>query len=262
MQRILVMVPAYNEAEYIGPVIRSLVRAKKFLPNMDFVVLDNMSHDGTAKIAEQKGALGKIIQVQTPGKGSVFTKGVEWAFGVAKKEGLNPRDVALVTIDADLRAFSPRQIMELVKPLEKAHVDMSIAKFYEPQEKGGRDNFAMVSEYSGERAIRLSATKPILAGNKSWKYLLRQGFGLEEVLNKKIKKFYLAPAEFVAMRPAFGVETGYLVSSRVNAYLKQTGEIRRVNKYLEARTRGAALIRARRAKATQSREFRLLNLTK
>ena len=262
MQRILVMVPAYNEAEYIGAVVRSLVRAKRLIPQMDFVVLDNASTDKTVKVAEEKGALGKIIRVNAPGKGNVFAHGVEWAFGVAKKEGLNPHDVALVTIDADLRAFSPRQVMELVKPLEKTHVDMSIAKFYEPQEKGGTKGLIMVSEYSGERAIRLSATKPILAGNKSWKYLLKQGFGLEEVLNKKIKKFYLSPAEFIAMRPAFGVETGYSVSSRVNAYLKQIGEVRRVNNYLDARARGAALARARRAKVAQSRESRLLNLAK
>ncbi|MCJ7619142.1 MAG: glycosyltransferase, partial [Anaerolineae bacterium] len=51
--RILIVVPAYNEAQNIGTVIGSV---REVVPTADVLVVDDGSPDGTAAVARQAGA--------------------------------------------------------------------------------------------------------------------------------------------------------------------------------------------------------------
>ena len=65
--KIVILIPCYNEAKTIEKVIRDY---KKTLPEADIYVYDNNSTDGTDKIAKQAGAIVKYEYRQ--GKGNVI----------------------------------------------------------------------------------------------------------------------------------------------------------------------------------------------
>ena len=52
MLRLLIVIPAYNEAENIERVIREL---EKTVPEYDYVVINDGSADRTAEICREKG---------------------------------------------------------------------------------------------------------------------------------------------------------------------------------------------------------------
>jgi glycosyltransferase involved in cell wall biosynthesis len=83
---ILALIPGYNEAPRIGPVIEA---AREHLP---VVVVDDGSTDGTAQVAELAGAT-VLRQVPNAGKGAALRAGFRHALAVGAS--------AVVTLDAD-----------------------------------------------------------------------------------------------------------------------------------------------------------------
>ena len=67
MKQIAVIIPCYNEASTIGQVVREFAAA---LPGAQIVVGDNNSHDETANIAREAGAL--VISEPRQGKGNML----------------------------------------------------------------------------------------------------------------------------------------------------------------------------------------------
>lgn len=65
-KRIAVLIPCYNEAAAIGKVVADF---RKALPGADIYVYDNNSTDGTARIAEEAGAI--LRREPRQGKGNV-----------------------------------------------------------------------------------------------------------------------------------------------------------------------------------------------
>jgi hypothetical protein len=79
-----VLIPARNEADRIGPCLHSLVNQD--YPNIEILVLDDYSEDGTAEVVKQfsqvqllageplpkggPGSLGPVISLQTPRLGN------------------------------------------------------------------------------------------------------------------------------------------------------------------------------------------------
>ncbi len=83
---IVALIPAYNEASRISPVIQT---ASAFLP---VAVVDDGSSDGTGDVALQSGAT-VIKHVANCGKGTALKTGFYWA----RRNGYK----AVVTLDAD-----------------------------------------------------------------------------------------------------------------------------------------------------------------
>lgn len=84
---VYVLIPAYNEEERIGPVIKA---ARAQLPTF---VVDDGSSDSTATAAERAGAT-VVRQVPNQGKGAALKEGFRWALQ-------QPDCEAVLTIDAD-----------------------------------------------------------------------------------------------------------------------------------------------------------------
>ncbi|MEA3337532.1 MAG: glycosyltransferase family 2 protein [Chloroflexota bacterium] len=106
----LALIPAYNEAERVGPVV---VEASQHLP---VLVVDDGSRDATAQIAEQAGAT-VLQQVPNQGKGAALRAGMQWALD---------RDYqAVVTLDADGQ-HDPAEIPLFLDACEKSHPDLII----------------------------------------------------------------------------------------------------------------------------------------
>lgn len=83
---ILALIPGYNEAPRITPVIEAALR------HLPVVVVDDGSRDGTAEVAERAGAT-VIRQVPNQGKGAALRAGFRHALAAGAP--------AIVTLDAD-----------------------------------------------------------------------------------------------------------------------------------------------------------------
>ena len=108
-QKILISIPAKNEAKTIAGVIESTVEAitKAAEITPDILVISDGSSDQTATIAKNSGA--KVIEhANSKGLGYVFGEAVEYALA-------NHYDIML-TIDGDGQ-FSPTDIEALIKPV-------------------------------------------------------------------------------------------------------------------------------------------------
>jgi len=113
MNRVLVIMPAYNEAESIGAVISAV---KKELPDADIFVVNDGSKDATSSIAKRLGAIVADLPYNM-GIGAAMQTGYRYAFA-------NDYDIA-IQVDADGQ-HPPDQINNLVAPVMEQKADMVI----------------------------------------------------------------------------------------------------------------------------------------
>ena len=103
--RLSVVIPAFNEAGRIGDAITK-VRAALHDVDVEIVVVDDGSTDGTAEVAKAAGADAVVVQPSNRGKGSAVRAGV-----------LASRGRVVAFTDADL-AYSPDQLIGLLREVE------------------------------------------------------------------------------------------------------------------------------------------------
>jgi hopene-associated glycosyltransferase HpnB len=119
-RRVAVVIPARNEAETIGPVIRSLA-AQNFSGACHIFLVDDHSEDGTAEIARAVAAPDLLTVVAAPALAPGWT-GKTWAMqeGVRQAEPFHP-DYILFS-DADI-AHAVDGVAELVARAEAGGYD-------------------------------------------------------------------------------------------------------------------------------------------
>ena len=111
--RRLAIVPAYNEAEAIEAVIAEL---RAFDPQLEIVVVDDGSMDGTARRAKKLG----VAVVSLPfnlGIGGAMQTGYQYA----RDQGF---DLA-IQVDGDGQ-HDPREIAQLIEPILTGEADMTV----------------------------------------------------------------------------------------------------------------------------------------
>jgi len=121
--RSLVVVPTFDEADNI---VEVLARIRTAAPEVDVLVVDDASPDGTADIAEREGSrLGQVDLLRRPGKSGL---GSAYRDGFAK--GLAQGYDVLVEMDADL-SHDPAALPALLGAI--AHgADLVIGSRYVP----------------------------------------------------------------------------------------------------------------------------------
>ena len=110
--RVLVVIPTYNEAENLEIIVD---RVRRAAPEVDILVADDNSPDGTGEIADRLAAADPQVQVlHRPGKqglGAAYVAGFAWA---------RERDYdAVVEMDAD-GSHAPEQLPALLAVLAEA----------------------------------------------------------------------------------------------------------------------------------------------
>jgi dolichol-phosphate mannosyltransferase len=112
--RVLVVVPTYNEAENLAPVV---ARMRAAVPEVDLLVVDDGSPDGTGEIADRLAARDPSVHVLhragKAGLGAAYVAGFAWGLG-------RGYDV-LVEMDAD-GSHAPEQLPRLLRALDGADV--------------------------------------------------------------------------------------------------------------------------------------------
>lgn len=159
---VAVIIPAYNEASRIGPVISAVTRAR-CVPEV--IVVSDGSTDGTAETARSLGV--RVIELErNVGKGG------------AMKAGLDATAAEVVAfIDADLVGLTPDHVDELIRPVLLGEADATLGVF-----AGGRSSTTLAQKItpglSGQRAVRAALVRDIpMEGAR---------FGVEIVLNKHL----------------------------------------------------------------------------
>ncbi len=114
MQKIKVIIPAYNEQNAVGRVIKDI--PEELVDEV--VVVNNASTDETAKRAAEQGAT--VLLEQRKGYGYACLKGIEY---VSSKQDDLP-DI-IVFIDADYSDY-PEEIKLLIEPIILDDVDLVI----------------------------------------------------------------------------------------------------------------------------------------
>ena len=144
--RLLIVIPAYNEAENIIQVVEEL---KQVVPQYDYVVVNDGSKDNTAAICREKGY--KLLDLPANlGLTGAFQTGVRYAC----EKGYD----AVIQIDGDGQ-HDPKYIPDMEEKMESAGVDLVIAsRFVEEKRKLTMRTFG---NSVLDAAIRLTTGKKI-----------------------------------------------------------------------------------------------------
>ena len=107
--RTIVILPTYNERENIGPVVG---RIRASAPDVDVLVVDDGSPDGTGEIADALAATDASVRVLhragKEGLGAAYRAGMSWALGAGYE--------AVVEMDAD-GSHRPEELPSLLAAL-------------------------------------------------------------------------------------------------------------------------------------------------
>jgi len=109
--RLLVIMPAWNEAESVGNTVAEVIRTG---PNCDVLVVDDGSTDNTADLAEAAGAT--VLRLP-------FNLGVGGAMRSGYKYAKRWNYTRAIQVDADGQ-HDPKDLVNVVKGLEKAYISI------------------------------------------------------------------------------------------------------------------------------------------
>lgn len=200
MNKISVIIPAYNEAKTIAGVLNAVTDSKLV---DEIIVINDGSSDLTSLIAAENGAL-LIDLSENMGKGNAVSIGLS-----------NANGEIILMLDADLIGLNKNHIKTLVDPVIVGDADMSIGIF----KSGGF--WTTLSQQitpflSGQRAFRKNA----IAGISK---LAESKFGVETAISLHFKKkkyksriVLLENLTHVVKEKKMGVFKGFL--SRLKMY--------------------------------------------
>ena len=109
--KVVAVVPAFNEAQIIGAVIRGL---RQFVDAV--IVVDDGSLDQTAAVAAQQRAMA-LRHFLNRGQGAALQTGITWAL----RQGAD----IIVTFDADGQ-HDPNDLKQLVAPIRDGRYDVTL----------------------------------------------------------------------------------------------------------------------------------------
>ena len=112
MQKIKVIIPAYNEQDSIGLVINDIPSHVD-----EIIVVSNNSRDATETVARQAGAT--VIVENRPGYGYACLKGMDYVATKTQKPDI------IVFLDGDYSDY-PEQLDDLIKPIQEKNIDFVI----------------------------------------------------------------------------------------------------------------------------------------
>ncbi|MEU6485949.1 polyprenol monophosphomannose synthase [Streptomyces sp. NPDC046887] len=176
--RALVIIPTYNEAENITPIV---TRVREAVPEAHILVADDNSPDGTGKIADELSAEDDHVHVLhrkgKEGLGAAYLAGFRW--GIEQGYGV------LVEMDAD-GSHQPEELPRLLTALKGA--DLVLGSRWVP---GGRvvnwPKHREILSRGGSTYSRLLLDVPIrdvTGGFRAFRKETLEGLGLEEVASQ------------------------------------------------------------------------------
>ncbi len=195
--RIVVVIPALDEEEAIGAVVREIP------PVVDeVIVVDNGSHDRTAEAARAAGA--RVVSEPRRGYGRACLA------GIAAAEGAD----VLVFLDADHSDY-PAQIGDVIAPILEGRADLVIGSRSRGRREAGahpwhavlgtRACVGLMNLLTGSRATDLGPFRAITAEALRWLDMRDRGYGWTVEMQVKAARRGLRVVEVpVDYRPRIG----------------------------------------------------------
>lgn len=178
MSRALVIVPTYNEAENIEAIV-ARVRASQ--PEVDILIVDDDSPDGTGDLADKLAVDEPIHVVHRMGKeglGAAYLAGFDWGLG-------NGYDV-LIEMDAD-GSHRPEQLGDLLAAIDHG-ADLVLGSRWVP---GGEvlnwPKYREVISRTGNFYARIMLGLPLrdaTGGFRAFRRTTLEGLNLREVASQ------------------------------------------------------------------------------
>lgn len=179
-----VIIPAYNEKDYIEKTISAILL---WSVSLEIIVVDDGSTDNTGTIVSDLKSVNKNINLITleknSGKGNALMNGIKYAEGSI-----------LIFLDADL-GNSAQYAINLIYPIKDDEADMTIAILPSTNKKAG---FGMVKTLAREGIYYFTGYSPIapLSGQRA----------IRKDKIDKINRF----------SPGFGIEVGLTIDALRN----------------------------------------------
>lgn len=149
-QRILAVIPAFNEEASVGRVVAEL---RAYFPAIDVLVVDDGSSDATAQAAESAGA--SLLRL-------AYNQGIAGARRAGYEYGLRYGYDILLQLDADGQ-HDPAQVSRVLAPVIGGNTDMSIGSRFAagpdrdgttfPRRLGIKVLTAIISALTGKRIL-------------------------------------------------------------------------------------------------------------
>ena len=111
--KVVAVVPAWNEAEAVGQVVDGI---RAFDPGIDVVVVDDASTDGTAAVAEERGAT--VLRLP-------YNVGIGGAVQTGFRYALTERYDVAIRLDGDGQ-HDPAEVGKLLAPIERGEANLVI----------------------------------------------------------------------------------------------------------------------------------------
>lgn len=141
--KIIVIIPAWNEAPSIGKVVADIDRALV----SEVVVVDNNSKDATAMVAREAGAT--VLFEGEQGYGAACLK------GIAYMNELDDKPELVVFMDADYSDYA-EEMPDLIAPILRGEADMVIgSRALGQREKGSMTPQQVFGNWLATRMIRI-----------------------------------------------------------------------------------------------------------
>ncbi|WP_049570515.1 polyprenol monophosphomannose synthase [Streptomyces sp. SBT349] len=176
--RALVIIPTYNEAATISPLVK---RLRLVAPECDILVADDNSPDGTGKIADEIADVdGHVHVLHRPGKeglGAAYVAGFRW--------GLDRGYGVLIEMDGD-GSHRPEDLPRLLTALREA--DLVLGSRWVP---GGRivnwPRYRELISRGGSAYSRLLLGLPVrdvTGGFRAFRRHVLEGMAMEDVVSQ------------------------------------------------------------------------------
>ncbi|MFL5345236.1 MAG: polyprenol monophosphomannose synthase [Hyalangium sp.] len=176
MNRALVCIPTYNEADNLEPITQAVLKAE---PRVDILVVDDNSPDGTGQIADRLAAQEPRIRVlhreKKEGLGRAYLAAFRWALA----EGYT----YIIEMDADF-SHDPRYLPSLLDTAE-AGADLVLGSRYVTG--GGTVNWGVGRQIISKggslyaRTILGVGVHDLTGGFKCFHRRVLEGIGLDQV---------------------------------------------------------------------------------
>ena len=168
---VAVIIPAYNEAENLPRTLARIPRAQR--PDLQVIVVDDGSSDGTPEIAKRHGADVVVSHARNRGLGAALRTGLATA---------NEMDAsAAVYVDAD-GEYPPEQIPDLLAPIESGDADYVLGSRY-LAERPSQRIFRRIGNLALTWTLCLAAGRRITDGQTGFRAFSRRALECAEIIH-------------------------------------------------------------------------------
>lgn len=177
-RRPTIVVPTYNEAENVRPMVEALLALD--LPEQSVLIVDDASPDGTGRIADEladqyPGRVHVLHRLGQRGLGRAYVDGFRWA--------LEHGAEAVVQMDCDF-SHAPKDVVRLLAPLSEYHVVIG-SRYVEGGEvaedwKLGRELLSWWANLYTRLVLRCPV-RDITGGFRAWRREALEGIDLSAI---------------------------------------------------------------------------------